>query len=126
MEDSRFRRLWGFTAVEFLIFIMVLGVLSAVALPSYFSTINVRGQNVANDNAKALASAVEKRFANTHHYDTTPTDYAYEMGGTVPVNPCTGTKDGYKIMVTGTSCSVMAVGGSNCGVWTPSIYNVGE
>ena len=126
MKDSNSRRLVGFTAVEFLIILMVLAVLSAVALPSYFNTMNNRGQGIANENAKALAAAVQKRSSNTHRFDTTPSDYAYEMGGTVPVNPCTGSKDGYKIMVTSTSCSVMAVGGSNCGVWTPAIYSVGE
>lgn len=124
-KQSRHRTL-GFTAVEFLVLVMVLGVLSAVALPSYFNTVNSRGQTIANENAKALADAIQRRVGNTHNYDTTPSDYAFQMGGSMPVNPCTGGKDDYKIMVTGNSCSVMAVGGSNCGVWTPTIYNVGE
>ena len=115
----------GFTLIELLVVVLILGILTAIALPSYLSSVNASRQGAANTNARALASAVQSKAIINGSYDTTLTDYSTDMGGAIPLNPCTGTTTGYTITDTGTSCQIVATAGTNCGTWTPTVFTVG-
>ena len=78
----------------------------------------------ANTNARALATAVQGKAVTANSYDTTLADYSTDMGGTLPLNPCTGTTTGYTITATATTATVVAVAGTNCGTWTPMIFSL--
>jgi len=119
------RRRQAFTLVEVLVVVLIIEVLAAFALPAYISEVYASRMGVANANARALATAAQGKAITLGSYDTTLTDYATDMGGTVPVNPCTGNNTGYSITTTGNQCKVSATTGTNCGTWTPMTLTLG-
>jgi len=118
------RKTKAFTLIELLVVVLILGVLTGISLPAYISSVQTSRQNSANANARALATAVQARAIATGSYDTTLADYATDMGGSLPTNPCTGTATGYSIVGTSNSATVSASVGSNCGSWTPATFSM--
>jgi Tfp pilus assembly major pilin PilA len=111
--------------VEVLVVALIVEILAAFALPAYISEVYASRMGVANANARALATAVQGKAITLGSYDTVLSDYAVDMGGTIPVNPCTGTTTGYAVTTTTNQAKIQASAGTNCGSWTPTIYTVG-
>ena len=110
----------GFSLIELLVVLLILGVISSVTLPSYITSVYASREEAANANARELELAVLSKAVNTGSFDTSVADYALELGGSIPVNPCTGTTTtGYVISADSNTATVSAAVGTLCCDWTP-------
>ncbi|MDR3690245.1 MAG: hypothetical protein P4L46_12765 [Fimbriimonas sp.] len=80
----------------------------------------------ADANARALANTVQVHGVKAGTYNNVMTDYAKDLGGSLPINPCTGTRTGYTMTMSENrrSAIVCASAGMNCGKWSPRLYKL--
>jgi type IV pilus assembly protein PilE len=69
MQDKKINRQNGFTLVELMIVIAIIGILTAIAFPSYQNYLKKSRREDAKGALMGLANAMERHFTETNSYE---------------------------------------------------------
>lgn len=112
----------AFTLIELLVVVLILGILIAVALPSYMSSVKDSRTKAAATNARMIATAAQQSAVRNGAYpaDFTDATFLADLGGSIPTNPCTGTATAadWGYTTTATSATITPVT-TNCNTIAP-------
>lgn len=122
----------GFTLIELMIVVVVLGVLAAIALPAYQGYVERARRADAKTSLLELQMAMEKWRANNPSYTTDMTDLGYAGAADQPSKegyytldiPSAASAAGYTL--TAEIDNTTAQAGDGCGTFTITLDNGGE
>ncbi len=90
-SSSRLRGAAGFTLVELLTTIMIVGILASIAVPAYTSQTRKSRRTEAKTALLDLAGREERLFSTTNTYSLAPSDLGYGVAAaTFPMNVGSG------------------------------------
>jgi type IV pilus assembly protein PilE len=87
----------GFTLIELMIVVAIIGILAAVAYPAYNSSVRKSRRADAKTALVDLAQREERFMSTANTYSNKPADLGYPTGTAFPMSVLTGSKSYYTI-----------------------------
>ena len=88
---SKIRRYRGFTLIELLVVLAIIALLATLALPKYFSSIEVAKETVLAENLRLTRDTIDKFYSDTGAYPDSLEELVQKKYlRSVPVDPITG------------------------------------
>ncbi|MCW3013115.1 MAG: prepilin-type N-terminal cleavage/methylation protein [Solirubrobacterales bacterium] len=106
----------GFTLIELLVVILIIGILAAIALPSFIGQSDKAKDSSAKSNARNMVSQVESCYTATSNYALCEDGAAALDTGGITATVTTGTTTGYVVTATSDTKNTFTITKTAAGV----------
>ncbi len=89
----------GFTLIELIVVMAIIGMLVALAMPKYLNSVERGRENVLRHDLRTLREAIDRHYADRGHYPQTLEDLALRRYlRAVPVDPLTDSATTWRLL----------------------------